>query len=181
MPGGNAYRPGDILTTMSGQTVEVLNTDAEGRLVLWDAPHLCGPLRSRDRDRRGNLTGAVSSPWATTPLACWRTTTPGPRAAGTPPSRPGSRLAPALFDEYQEQLESPFAGHGQHRRSPGRHHHRPQPSCRASPRSTTGPTWISPGPPGKAAREKGSTGRPVPLLTQFLLNRAGVADVEDKE
>ncbi|UXH28449.1 hypothetical protein [Vibrio sp. J502] len=37
MPGSNAYRPGDILTTMSGQTVEVLNTDAEGRLVLCDA------------------------------------------------------------------------------------------------------------------------------------------------
>ncbi len=36
MPAGNAYRPGDILTTMSGQTVEVLNTDAEGRLVLCD-------------------------------------------------------------------------------------------------------------------------------------------------
>jgi len=37
MPGGRAYRPGDVLTTMSGQTVEVLNTDAEGRLVLCDA------------------------------------------------------------------------------------------------------------------------------------------------
>ncbi len=37
MPDGKAYRPGDILTTMSGQTVEVLNTDAEGRLVLCDA------------------------------------------------------------------------------------------------------------------------------------------------
>ncbi len=36
MPGGRAYRPGDVLTTMSGQTVEVLNTDAEGRLVLCD-------------------------------------------------------------------------------------------------------------------------------------------------
>ena len=36
MPDGKAYRPGDILTTMSGQTVEVLNTDAEGRLVLCD-------------------------------------------------------------------------------------------------------------------------------------------------
>ena len=41
MPDGNAYRPGDILTTMSGQTVEVLNTDAEGRLVLCDALTLC--------------------------------------------------------------------------------------------------------------------------------------------
>src|SRR3546814_8562160 len=37
MPDGNAMRPGDIVTTMSGQTVEVLNTDAEGRLVLCDA------------------------------------------------------------------------------------------------------------------------------------------------
>ena len=37
MPGGNAYRPGDVLTSMSGQTIEVLNTDAEGRLVLCDA------------------------------------------------------------------------------------------------------------------------------------------------
>ena len=37
MQNGKAYRPGDILTTMSGQTVEVLNTDAEGRLVLCDA------------------------------------------------------------------------------------------------------------------------------------------------
>lgn len=36
MPGGRAYRPGDVLTTMNGQTVEVLNTDAEGRLVLCD-------------------------------------------------------------------------------------------------------------------------------------------------
>src|SRR3546814_13084888 len=39
MPDGNAMRPGDIVTTMSGQTVEVLNTDAEGRLVLCDALH----------------------------------------------------------------------------------------------------------------------------------------------
>ena len=41
LPDGNAYRPGDILTTMNGLTVEVLNTDAEGRLVLCDALHLC--------------------------------------------------------------------------------------------------------------------------------------------
>src|SRR3546814_11088858 len=37
MPSGNAQRPGDVVTTMSGQTVEVINTDAEGRLVLCDA------------------------------------------------------------------------------------------------------------------------------------------------
>ena len=59
MPGGNAQRPGDIVRSMSGQTIEVLNTDAEGRLVLADvAVVLPGPLqaeaddRSRDADRR---------------------------------------------------------------------------------------------------------------------------------
>src|SRR3546814_14633567 len=39
MPGGNAQRPGDVVTSMSGQTIEVINTDAEGRLVLCDAMH----------------------------------------------------------------------------------------------------------------------------------------------
>ena len=50
MPGGNAQRPGDVVTTMSGQTVEVLNTDAEGRLVLCDClsylqKHYCSFFR----------------------------------------------------------------------------------------------------------------------------------------
>ena len=39
MPSGTAYRPGDIVTSMSGKTIEMLNTDAEGRLVLADALH----------------------------------------------------------------------------------------------------------------------------------------------
>src|SRR3546814_17024169 len=39
MPGGNAQRPGDVITSMAGQTIEVINTDAEGRLVLCDAMH----------------------------------------------------------------------------------------------------------------------------------------------
>src|SRR5690606_9759933 len=41
MPGGSAYRPGDVVTSMSGQTIEVLNTDAEGRLCLCDALWYC--------------------------------------------------------------------------------------------------------------------------------------------
>ena len=59
MPGGDAYRPGDILTSMSGQTIEIQNTDAEGRLVLCDAIHFAKTQyeprrdhRSRDADRR---------------------------------------------------------------------------------------------------------------------------------
>ncbi|MHA7819470.1 MAG: leucyl aminopeptidase [Erythrobacter sp.] len=60
MPDGNAIRPGDVLTTMSGQTVEVLNTDAEGRLVLCDALHWAqeefSPARIIDF---ATLTGAM--------------------------------------------------------------------------------------------------------------------------
>ena len=60
MPDGNAQRPGDVVTTMSGQTVEVLNTDAEGRLVLCDALHWCQeefkPARIVDF---ATLTGAM--------------------------------------------------------------------------------------------------------------------------
>jgi leucyl aminopeptidase len=60
MPSGNAYRPGDILTSMSGQTIEVLNTDAEGRLVLADALWYCqekfNPTHIVDL---ATLTGAV--------------------------------------------------------------------------------------------------------------------------
>ena len=59
MPDGNAQRPGDVVTTMSGQTVEVINTDAEGRLVLSDAVDLGAAQlqarndhRSCDADRR---------------------------------------------------------------------------------------------------------------------------------
>jgi leucyl aminopeptidase len=58
MPDGNAQRPGDVVTSMSGQTIEVINTDAEGRLVLCDALWYAQDLqaevhgRSRDADRR---------------------------------------------------------------------------------------------------------------------------------
>ena len=70
MPDGNAQRPGDVVTTMSGQTVEVINTDAEGRLVLCDAitwaqrtfkPEV--DRRSRDADRRdGHHASAMNMP-----------------------------------------------------------------------------------------------------------------------
>jgi len=60
MPDGNAMRPGDIITSMSGQTIEVINTDAEGRLVLADA--LCSTkekFRPRVMIDLATLTGAI--------------------------------------------------------------------------------------------------------------------------
>ncbi|MET3613085.1 leucyl aminopeptidase [Rhizobium aquaticum] len=60
MPDGNAYRPGDVVTSMSGQTIEVLNTDAEGRLVLSDALHYCNDrFKPRLMINLATLTGAI--------------------------------------------------------------------------------------------------------------------------
>jgi leucyl aminopeptidase len=60
MPGGNAQRPGDIVTSMSGQTIEVLNTDAEGRLVLADALWYCQDrFKPRFMIDLATLTGAI--------------------------------------------------------------------------------------------------------------------------
>jgi leucyl aminopeptidase len=60
MPDGNAYRPGDILTSMSGQTIEVINTDAEGRLVLADAVWYCQDrFKPKFMIDLATLTGAI--------------------------------------------------------------------------------------------------------------------------
>ncbi|HEY8593563.1 MAG TPA: leucyl aminopeptidase [Sphingomicrobium sp.] len=60
MPGGNAQRPGDVVTTMSGQTVEVINTDAEGRLVLADAIcYVQGTFKPKTIVDLATLTGAI--------------------------------------------------------------------------------------------------------------------------
>ncbi|WP_105402925.1 leucyl aminopeptidase [Neorhizobium sp. T7_12] len=60
MPDGNAQRPGDIVTTMSGQTIEIINTDAEGRLVLADALHYCNDrFKPRFMINLATLTGAI--------------------------------------------------------------------------------------------------------------------------
>ncbi len=60
MPGGRAYKPGDVLTAMSGKTIEVLNTDAEGRLVLADGLHYAQQLGATRLIDAATLTGAVS-------------------------------------------------------------------------------------------------------------------------
>ncbi len=60
MPGSNAQRPGDVVTSMSGQTIEVLNTDAEGRLVLADALHYCNKrFKPKFMVDLATLTGAI--------------------------------------------------------------------------------------------------------------------------
>src|SRR5690606_38506488 len=60
MPDGDAQRPGDIVTSMSGQTIEIINTDAEGRLVLGDALYYCNDrFKPRFMVNLATLTGAI--------------------------------------------------------------------------------------------------------------------------
>ena len=110
MPGNKATRPGDILTSASGLTVEVLNTDAEGRLILADALWYARRLGATHLVDVATLTGAcvialgkVSSGLFGHPSG-WVNEI---RAAG---ERAGERVWPLpLYDEYREQLKSEMA------------------------------------------------------------------------
>ncbi|MEG5267234.1 leucyl aminopeptidase [Pseudomonas sp. JDS28PS106] len=174
MPSGTATRPGDIVTTMSGQTVEILNTDAEGRLVLCDALTYAERFNPRAVIDIATLTGAcvVALGGHTTGLLGNNDTLieqlldAGKRADDRAWQLP-------LFDEYQEQLDSPFADIANIGGPKGG---TITAACFLS-RFTkayewahldiAGTAWLSGG------KEKGATGRPVPLLTQYLLDRIG--------
>lgn len=175
MPDGRAYRPGDILTTMSGQTVEVLNTDAEGRLVLCDTLTYAERFDPELVIDVATLTGACvialghhisgllsnHNPLANDLLSASEQA--GDRAWRLP-----------LGDEYQEQLESNFADMAN---IGGRPAGAITAGCFLS-RFTKKYYWAHldiAGTAWRSGKSKGATGRPVPLLTQFLLNRAGVS------
>ena len=174
MPDGRAMRPGDVLTTMSGQTVEVLNTDAEGRLVLCDALTYVERFDPEVVIDVATLTGAcvialghhVSGLLSNhNPLAhelIGASEQSGDRAWRLP-----------MADEYQEQLESNFADMANIGGRPGGAITAACFLARFARKynwahlDIAGTAWRS----GKA---KGATGRPVPMLSQFLLNRAGL-------
>ena len=174
MPGGNATRPGDIVTTLSGQTVEILNTDAEGRLILCDAltyaerfapdvvidiatltgacvialGHVASGLFANDEKLAAEIDAAGDDAWD----RVWRM---------------------PLWEDYQEQLRSNFADMAN---IGGRPAGSVTAACylarfakklRWAHLDVAGTAW-------KSGREKGSTGRPVPLLTRFALRHAGV-------
>ena len=181
MPGGNAYRPGDILTSMSGQTIEVLNTDAEGRLVLCDALTYVDRYDPETVIDVATLTGACIIALGHHTTGLLANHNPLAHELLNASEQAGDRAwRLPLFDEYQEQLESPFA-------DMANIGGRPAGTITAAAflsRFTKKYNWAHldiAGTAWKSGKDKGSTGRPVPLLTQFLLNRAGVADVEDKE
>jgi len=175
MPGGNATRPGDVVTSMSGQTIEILNTDAEGRLALADAltyaerfDPACvvdiATLTGACVIALGNLTSGLfanDDALADELMRCGSES--GDRAWRLP-----------MFDEYQDQLKSNFADMSN---LGGRPAGAITAACFLG-RFARGYKWAHldiAGTNAVSGERKGATGRPVPLLTEFLLGRASRA------
>lgn len=173
MPGGGATRPGDIVTSMSGQTIEILNTDAEGRLILCDALTYAERFEPECVIDVATLTGAcvialghvVSGLLANDDGLARELLDAGHDAWDRAWQMP-------LLDDYQEQLKSNFADMGNIGGKPAG---TITAACFLS-RFAKKYDWAHldiAGTAHRSGKEKGSTGRPVPLLTHFLLNRAG--------
>ena len=110
MPGGRAFRPGDVLTGASGKTVEITNTDAEGRLVLGDALWYAQCLGATHLVDVATLTGACMVALGRTASGLFGAPWPWVETVQAAASRAGDTVWPLpLFDEYREQLKSEIA------------------------------------------------------------------------
>jgi leucyl aminopeptidase len=172
MPDGQAIKPGDVVTSMSGQTIEILNTDAEGRLILCDAltyaarfkPHsvvdiatltgacviALGAVRSGLFSPRDDLAAALQQAGETAQDLCWRM---------------------PLDDEYGEGLKSNFADMGNVAGRAGG----AITAAKFLQKFTADLPWAHldiAGTAWKSGAAKGATGRPVPLLLQYVLDVA---------
>lgn len=172
MPGGSASRPGDIVTSMSGQTIEILNTDAEGRLILCDALTYAERFNPDCVVDIATLTGAcvIALGHVATGLLANDDALAEELAAGGQQAWDRAWRMP-LWDDYQEQLKSNFADMAN---IGGRPAGTVTAACFLS-RFTGKYRWAHldiAGTAWRSGKEKGATGRPVPLLTHFLLGRA---------
>lgn len=171
MPSDQATRPGDIVTTMSGQTVEILNTDAEGRLVLCDTLTYIQRFNPAVVIDIATLTGAcvvalgkvLSGLFSPDDALAQELTQAGEQSFDRVWRMP-------VLDDYQELLDSPFADIAN---IGGPHGGAITAACflqrftrdyRWAHLDVAGTAWLS-------GANKGSTGRPVPLLMQFIVNR----------
>ena len=173
MPSGKASRPGDIVTTMSGQTVEILNTDAEGRLVLCDALTYVERFKPASVVDIATLTGAIIvalGPFASGLMSNSEEVVENLQAAADYTQDKVWRLP--LWDEYQALLDSPFADIGNIGNA-GPKAGSITAACFLS-RFTKAYPWAHLDVAGSAfngGANKGATGRPVPLLTEYLLRQ----------
>jgi leucyl aminopeptidase len=172
MPSSTAVKPGDVVTSLSGQTIEVLNTDAEGRLILCDALTYAERFKPAAVVDIATLTGAcvialghhrsgLFSPDDTLAAELL--------AAGEKAADPAWRLP--LDDEYDEALKSNFADMG----NVGGRAGGAITAAKFLQRFTAKLRWAHldiAGTAWKSGAAKGGTGRPVPLLTHYVLSQA---------
>ena len=167
MPSGNATKPGDVIKSMSGLTIEILNTDAEGRLILCDALTYANQFEPTYVIDIATLTGAVigalgklttgmlSNNDELAQLLLQSGTSSGDRAWQLP-----------IWEEYDEQLESNFADVANIGGEAGTitaacFLSRFTKQYKWAHLDIAGTAWVS-------GKKKGATGRPVPLLMEFL-------------
>jgi len=171
LPSGTANKPGDVVTSMSGQTIEILNTDAEGRLVLCDALTYAERFKPSAVIDIATLTGAcvvalghVNSGLFTKDDALAEALLSASRQSLDPAWRM------PLDDAYQEQLKSNFADMANIGGPPAG---AVTAACFLS-RFAKAYRWAHldiAGTAWKGGKDKGATGRPVPLLMQYLLDQ----------
>lgn len=172
MPSGVATKPGDIVTSMSGQTIEILNTDAEGRLILCDALTYSAKFEPDTVIDIATLTGACVIALGGVASGLFSNDEKLAQdllAAGQQAHDRAWQLP--LWEDYQALLDSNFADM---QNIGGRAGGTITAACFLA-RFTKNYQWAHldvAGTAWKSGKEKGSTGRPVPLLTQYLINRA---------
>jgi len=172
MPSGLATKPGDIVTSMSGQTIEILNTDAEGRLILCDALTFSAQFDPDTVIDIATLTGACVMALGHVASGLFSNQDALGQAllAAGEQAHDRAWMLP-LWDDYQPLLDSNFADM---QNIGGRAGGTITAACFLS-RFTKDYHWAHidiAGTGWKSGKEKGATGRPVSLLTQYLINRA---------
>lgn len=171
MPGSKATKPGDVVTSMSGKTIEILNTDAEGRLVLCDALTYTERFKPRSVIDIATLTGAAVATFGshvTAMLSNNDELASQLLESGTDCVDPAWQLP--LWDEYQSLLNSNFADIAN---IGGPRAGTITAACFLS-RFTEKFAWAHLDIAGSAwhsGAAKGATGRPVPLLVEYLSNQ----------
>ncbi|MDG2088078.1 MAG: leucyl aminopeptidase [Arenicellaceae bacterium] len=172
LPDGDANKPGDIVKSMSGQTIEILNTDAEGRLILCDALTYSKRFKPKTVIDIATLTGAVIvalGSHASGVMGNDQDLVNDIINAGETSQDRAWQLP--LWDDYQKQLDSNFADIAN---IGGRAAGTITAGCFLS-RFTEDLTWAHLDIAGTAWRsggkQKGATGRAVPILTQYLIDR----------
>jgi leucyl aminopeptidase len=174
MPDGQANKPGDVVTSMSGQTIEILNTDAEGRLILCDALTYAERYKPAAVIDIATLTGAcviALGSHASGLMSKHQDLADELLDAGTRAWDRAWQLP--LWEEYDEQLRTNFAdmanigGKEAGSITAGCFLARYTGKMRWAHLDVAGTAWTGGGGP-----EKGASGRPVPLLTQYLIDRS---------